>query len=131
MSMSDETAAAVAKLQKKQKGQARWAKIGGVVLALVVVARGVDALFFEHDAPTMKSCDDSGVQQTLTDIVNKGLAKEGAQFTVKGLASFQTGAHSDAKAECTAAITLSDNSQGVVHYNVQPDQVFLEKITEN
>lgn len=129
MALSDEAAAAVAKLQKKQTSRAKWTKIGGVLLAVVFVARAADILFLQK--PAMQSCDDSAVQQTLSDIIDKGLAKQGTAFKVKGFSNIQTGQRTDTKAECTATITLSDDSKGVVHYNVDPKQVFFEKVSEN
>jgi len=129
MALSDESAAAVAKLQKKQGSRAKWTKIAGVAMAVIFVARGADILFFQK--PAMQSCDDSAVQRTLSGIIDKGLAGQGTAFKVKGFSNIQTGQHSDANAECTATITLSDNSKGVVHYRIDPKQVFFEKVSEN
>ncbi|HEY7851496.1 MAG TPA: hypothetical protein VIB82_00875 [Caulobacteraceae bacterium] len=101
---------------KKKARAARLAKVSGVVFGAVILIRGL-ALVLPHGLP---HCDDSAIQSAATGLLNKSLAERGATgLNVKSLTEIKDGDRSDRTAKCTAVLTVSDNSKGLLSYQIE------------
>ncbi len=130
--MSEETVGAVgpsAAQLKKKANAARWAKISGGVLAAVMVVR-VGTMLIPKDIP---HCDDSEVQSTTSQLMNDYLSQHGlANMKVKSITGIKDGERAGKVAKCTGLLTISDNSQGTLFYQIERgkkgDEVHITKV---
>lgn len=104
-----------AQLAKKARA-ARMAKVSGGVISAVLLIRGLSVLM-PHGLP---HCDDSAVQSAATDLLDKSFVERGAaSLKILSLTGIKEGARTDSKADCTGVITVSDNSKGLLSYQIE------------
>jgi hypothetical protein len=119
-------AQAVADLQRKQARRARWSRIGGIFVAIVLVVRVGVASFAPAEA---KPCDAGAIRSTLADLVNQAVVKGGGgAIKVASISGFATVSTSEARMRCTAHLTMTDQTQGTITYHVDPKTVTIDKL---
>ena len=96
------------------------------MVGIVLVVRGIT--YFIPHAPELKTCDDSEVQQSVRTVMGEVLVKRHFVAKVTGLSNVQTKQRTEKLATCTATISFSDSSKGVISYRLDPGKVKLDSL---
>ena len=123
MEQDNSTEAAVADLKAKQNKQAKWAKIGGILVVVAALIRGVS---FFLASPELKDCDDSSIASTVTSIFQDSLKSQNIAAKVTGMTNVMTVSRADKVAMCSAKVSFSDGSTAAATYEVTPDKVTIK-----
>lgn len=127
--MSEGSAAAPTPIKKTPRWYGWLGGVVGVLLAFVGLVRGGDALYHLVAGPGLAACDDSAVEDAVTDIF-----KERNAGAVTGYAAVTQASEHDGRRTCSARITLAGAGQADLTYSVYREAgkilVRIEDVTE-